>query len=127
MTVTSLKELKALLLIAFCGWIIFFIYYVTLDHRFEAVDDLYRFPVPKKAELVRETDRLKDYYWDASTGDGIPFAYRLMIRKSGWRAVDDVEGLVYEKSGYYVSFSPATDYFYISDYTTYWEMDNAKK
>ena len=122
-----LRDFKILSIITLCGFIIFLIYYATLDNRFIYVEELHDFPVPLKAELVRETDSLKDYYWDPSRGDGIPFHYQLMIKKSGWQRVKNVDGLVYEKNGHYISYSPATDYFDISDYTKYWEADNGRE
>lgn len=119
--------MKRLLLLMLCGSIFFAIYYGKINGDFDKVEDLYNFPVPKSAQLIRETAHLKDYYWEASIGESIPLTYRLIVHKNGWQLVDDVEGLVYEKDGYFVSYSPATNYFAISDYTPYWEVDHAKK
>ncbi|MFJ5713257.1 hypothetical protein [Neobacillus sp. NPDC093127] len=61
-------------------------YYFTALSLYEPSEDLYGFPIPKKAELVQESNKSKSYDWSrASEVNGIPFDYEIALKANGWK------------------------------------------
>ncbi|MEK5520568.1 hypothetical protein [Heyndrickxia sp. FSL W8-0423] len=57
-------------------------YYFTALSLYEPSEDLYGFPIPKKAELVQESNKSKSYDWSrASEENGIPFITKLLLKQ----------------------------------------------
>lgn len=49
---------------------------VSSNFNYEITENLYGFPMPIKAELVQESERVKSYNWSrASEENGIPLDY----------------------------------------------------
>ncbi|NYF23286.1 hypothetical protein [Sporosarcina sp. JAI121] len=61
------------------------------------------FPVPGKARIVKVSSvkSFESYSWKpASEENGLPIRYQLIIRLSGWKKVNQVDGMTtYEKEG----------------------------
>lgn len=65
------------------------IYYFITVSLYEPSEDLFDFPIPKKAELVKENEHAVIYDWSsASEENGIPFGYKLVIKANGWERVE---------------------------------------
>ncbi|MGN7116957.1 hypothetical protein [Lysinibacillus odysseyi] len=75
------------------------IYYTTASSSYQSLEDMNDFPVPKSAELVKEEDNAKYYEWDgASTANGLPKGYQLVIQNRGWEeTAREGETITYKK------------------------------
>lgn len=62
------------------------IYYFILLFLYLPSEDLYNFPVPRNAELIKENEMAKSYNWSSAIEEyGIPFGYELVIKINGWK------------------------------------------
>ncbi|PJN91696.1 hypothetical protein [Bacillus sp. mrc49] len=62
------------------------LYYFGTLALYETNEDLYEFPVPKNAELTKESEYGKNYDWSrASEENGIPSSYEWVIKANGWK------------------------------------------
>ncbi|MEK4628878.1 hypothetical protein MKZ17_11790 [Solibacillus sp. FSL R7-0682] len=103
-------------LIGFIGivWIFAFCVslYNALDHRFIMVEDVENFPIPKAAILNKDSPLANDYYWEPSRGTSIPITYQLIIKKQGWKKIEqEGQSVTYEKQGKIVSLAVHENYF----------------
>lgn len=58
------------------------------------------FPVPKYAEVVRDTEHSRSYHWSkASEEYGIPNGYKLVLKAYGWKKGERLGALVYYSKG----------------------------
>lgn len=68
---------------------------VSSNFNYEITEDLYGFPIPIKAELVQESERVKSYNWSrASEENGIPLDYEIVLKLNGWKKENE-KGLTY--------------------------------
>ncbi|WKA56642.1 hypothetical protein [Planococcus shixiaomingii] len=82
---------------------------------YEPSEDLYGFPIPKNAELVREDIYGNSYSWSpVSEEEGIPFAYELVLKLNGWHK-GEIEGasVYYYKGSNKVDLVSSTEQFNI--------------
>ncbi|MDN7240736.1 hypothetical protein QWY14_02995 [Planococcus sp. N028] len=82
---------------------------------YEPSKDLYGFPVPKNAELMREDIYGNSYNWSpVSEEEGIPFAYELVLKINGWDK-GEIEGtsVYYSKGTHKVDLVSSTEQFNI--------------
>lgn len=93
------------------------VFYFFADSRYELEEEMYNFPVPIGAKLIakEETESRKTYNWSAASGDnGIPFSYKLIIKKNGWKQRQiDGTNVIYSKDSYQINLSTHTDYLSI--------------
>lgn len=76
------------------------IYYFILLFLYLPSEDLYNFPVPRNAELIKENEVTKSYDWStASEENGIPFGYELVIKINGWKKGEREGALVLYTKG----------------------------
>ena len=62
------------------------IYFFILQFLYLPSEDLFNFPVPRNAELIKENEIVKSYDWSsASEENGIPFGYKLVLKVNGWK------------------------------------------
>lgn len=82
--------------------------------HFERDETLGGFPIPKGAELDRETPRSKHFHWDASTGTDLPIRYKLAIKRAGFEEVPiDGQMSQFIKEDVSIVVIPSTDYIEI--------------
>jgi len=76
------------------------IYYFILLFLYLPSEDFYNFPVPRNAELIKENEKAKSYYWSAAIEEyGIPFGYELVIKINGWKKGEREGALVLYTKG----------------------------
>ncbi|WP_409271641.1 hypothetical protein V1499_18965 [Neobacillus sp. SCS-31] len=86
-------------------------YYQNVDNNYLTLQDFYDFPVPNAATLESESEKGKHYIWEPSSGTSVPISYRLVIKKNGWKEVDqDGHNVIYEKEGQRINLALAQDY-----------------
>lgn len=86
-------------------------YYLNVDKNYYTLNVFNEFPIPNDAILEGENEIAKNYNWKPSSGTSIPFSYRLVIKKSGWKEVEvDGHGTTYENNGHQVNVTVAPDY-----------------
>ncbi|CAH0169013.1 MULTISPECIES: hypothetical protein [Bacillaceae] len=62
------------------------IIYYFISSSYTTTEDLYEFPVPRKAELVQINEQGNRYEWSrASEENGIPYGYDLALKANGWK------------------------------------------
>jgi hypothetical protein len=86
-------------------------YFITLSHYIPS-EDLYNFPVPKNAKLLKEGELGKSYYWSAASEvNGIPFGYELALKANGWKKGErDGTSVLYTKGNQKIDLSSSTKY-----------------
>ena len=100
------------LFITLIAFIIVFTFYY--GQTFEEAIYSDGFPVPGQAKVfkVSSEKRFESYTWKpASEESGLPIRYKLMIRLSGWKKIDQISTLTtYEKNGMKVDIVSQKDY-----------------
>ncbi|QED50000.1 hypothetical protein FSZ17_04630 [Cytobacillus dafuensis] len=75
-------------------------YYFIALSLYEPSDELYGFPIPKKAEFVQESDKSKSYDWSrTSEENGIPFDYEIALKVNDWKKGEREGASVLYKKG----------------------------
>ncbi|MFP3722311.1 hypothetical protein SFC57_18395 [Niallia circulans] len=75
-------------------------YYFFIYFPFPPSKDFYDFPVPRNAEIIKETETSKTYKWpSASEEHGIPFRYVKAIKSNGWKKEEQVGASTYYSNG----------------------------
>ncbi|WP_316569353.1 hypothetical protein [Neobacillus sp. YIM B06451] len=88
-----------------------FYYYENVDNHYHTLQDFYDFPVPNDATLENDSVKGKHYIWEPSSGTSVPISYRFVIKKNGWKEIDQDGHLVtYEKGGQRINLALAPDY-----------------
>jgi hypothetical protein len=65
------------------------IYYFITASFYEPTEDLFDFPTPIKAELVKKNEHSVIYNGSSSSEEyGIPLGYKLAIKANGWKKID---------------------------------------
>lgn len=82
-----------------------------MDRNYKNLEELQEFPIPNSVILEEESSTAKNYSWKSSSGTSIPISYRMVIKKNGWKQVEiDGHGITYEKDGYKINITVASDY-----------------
>lgn len=83
------------------------IIFISSNFIYESSEDLYGFPIPKKAELVQENEVMKNYNWSrASEENGIPFDYEIILKIKGWKKGErEGASVLYTKENHNIDLS----------------------
>jgi hypothetical protein len=86
-------------------------YYTNVDKNYHTLQEFYDFPVPNDATLESESENAKNYKWEPSTGTEVPLSYRLMIKKNGWKQIEnDGHNVIYKKDNNFINLGLAPYY-----------------
>lgn len=107
-----IKLFSLLLLIAFVG----ILYYWISVSSYQTSGNLNNFPLPKNAQLVYLTDKVRGYEWEkASFENGVPFSYKMVIKLNDWKKVEQEGGnTTYTKGKYKINLLSDKDYIEIT-------------
>ncbi|MED3987412.1 hypothetical protein P4646_25825 [Peribacillus simplex] len=62
------------------------IIYYFISSSYTTTEDLYEFPVPRYAELIKTNEQGISYAWSrVSEENGIPYGYVLALKTNGWK------------------------------------------
>ncbi|GIO26377.1 hypothetical protein [Ornithinibacillus bavariensis] len=91
------------------------LYYLISLFYYEQAEDLYDFPVPFTAKLIKEDEHGISYYWSrASEENGIPFSYEMVLKSNGWEKVKrEGASVLYRKGSHEIDLTSTTNHLYI--------------
>jgi hypothetical protein len=108
----SINFFSLLFILVFAG----ILYYWISVSSYQTSEELNNFPLPKNAQLVYKTDKVRGYEWGkASFENGVPFSYKLVIKQNDWKKVEQEGGnTTYTKGKYKINLLSDRDYIEIS-------------
>ena len=72
------------------------IFYSTTIFAYQPSEELFNFPIPKNAVLIKESEDVKIYNWsNTAKKDDLPFGYEIVLKTNGWQKGDREDDSVY--------------------------------